>query len=155
MRGSSRSRHASIILLLLSTCALGLAATTGTTVQRQRSVLNKRKPLPALAGKAIKTRHAGRGRLSHRGGAAPAKPTDRRISLAFPIFAAFLYNLSIGFTIPVLPKVRFIRDRSLSRVILGHRCVGAHRSSTRSSMATRKSRPRAVASTVGPAPRTR
>jgi hypothetical protein len=30
----------------------------------------------------------------------------RRISLALPIFAAWLYNLSIGFTIPVMPKVR-------------------------------------------------
>lgn len=40
-----------------------------------------------------------------RGGGAKAEQ-ERRISIWFPILAAYLYNLSIGFSIPILPKVR-------------------------------------------------
>lgn len=39
-----------------------------------------------------------------RGGAKAEQ--QRRISIWMPILAAYLYNLSIGFTIPVLPKAR-------------------------------------------------
>jgi len=38
-------------------------------------------------------------------GGAKAAAAERRISIWAPILAAYLYNLSIGFTIPVLPKV--------------------------------------------------
>lgn len=105
------------VLLLLALAAVGLEAATasGSTSSSVTSTgaaaaaavphrrLHKPTTKARLGGGTVPARATGVS--SVRGGAKAAVAAERRTSIWLPILAAYLYNLSIGFTIPVLPKV--------------------------------------------------
>lgn len=106
--GSSRGLLSLLLLLVL--LVVTVAATAAATASRRHTCqrLPPSRKQQGTQGSVLPitttTRKAAAAALSPRGGA--KLETERRISIWAPILAAYLYNLSIGLTIPVLPKVR-------------------------------------------------
>ena len=101
-----------LLLLALSAVVLGAATASASTSSSTSTVAAAAVPRRRLQKPTTKARLGGgtvparaTGVSSVRGGAKAAVAAERRTSIWLPILAAYLYNLSIGFTIPVLPKV--------------------------------------------------
>lgn len=90
-----------LVIAVLAAKAAASASTSSPAAAVSGAPRRRLEQPPAMT----KARALGGG-LTVRGGAKAAAAAERRISIWAPILAAYLYNLSIGFTIPVLPKVR-------------------------------------------------
>lgn len=100
-----------LLLLCMVLALYSIAATTVSTSTTsaqfspspRSSKPRRRSPAHSLPILPLQARRGGAAVKPKRAAASATK--DKKISLVYPILAAYLYNLSIGFTVPVLPKI--------------------------------------------------
>jgi hypothetical protein len=107
-----------LVLLLSATATAATGGSLSSSSSRSRSTTTTsttttlsghatQRPRKALTGARLTLPPTLRGRGGGVKKATVQQRAEKRISICLPILAAYLYNLSIGFTIPVLPKARF------------------------------------------------